>query len=118
MSPSIGRLIIGVTALVTTFVMGQRASTDLVQDQKAKVEACNKYADDQVTGKTTEVSPDAGIGAVVSVAGGAIADGGKGTGKSAALGGVVGASGGSVYDLNENKAHDGKYKAAYASCGF
>lgn len=138
---TIGLLAIGVTALVTTFVVGQRTSADPAQDQKAKVEAvqktqrktaehtqpplsvveaCNKYADDQVTGKTTEVLQDAGIGAVlgaaVGAASGAIADGGKGAGKGAAIGGVVGAAGGSLYGLNENKTHDGKYKTAYASC--
>lgn len=140
---TIGLLVIGVTALVTTFVVGQRTSTDPAQDQKSKVEAvqktqhktasaehaqppqavveaCNKYADDQVTGKTTEVLKDAGIGAVlgaaVGAAGGAIADGGSGAGKGAAIGGVVGVAGGSLYGLNENKTHDEKYKTAYASC--
>jgi hypothetical protein len=140
---TIGLLAIGVTALVTTLVVGQRTSTEPVKDQEAKaaavqktqskpapakpaqpslavVESCNKYADDQVTGKTTEVLRDAGIGAVigaaVGAAGGAIADGGKGAGKGAAIGGVVGVAGGSLYGLNENKTHNEKYKIAYSSC--
>jgi uncharacterized protein YcfJ len=90
------------------------------QPSQAVVEACNKYANDQVTSKTTELVKDGGIGAVLGAAvgavGGAIADGGKGAGKGAAIGGIVGATGGTLYGLNENKANDEKYQAAYASC--
>lgn len=90
------------------------------QPSPAIIEACNRYANEQVTGKTTEVLKDAGIGAVlgaaVGAATGAIADGGKGAGKGAAIGGIVGATGGTLFGLNENKANDEKYKAAYTSC--
>jgi len=69
------------------------------------IEACNKYADSEAGSKTMEVVKD-----------GAIAGGGKGAGKGAAIGGVVGAGGGTLYGLNENKKHDERYRAAYASC--
>jgi hypothetical protein len=86
------------------------------------VEACNKYAASEAGSKdkTMEVVKDGAIGAVVGAAvgaaGGAIAGGGKGAGKGAAIGGVVGAGGGTLYGLNENKKHDERYRAAYASC--
>src|SRR5947199_1028183 len=86
------------------------------------VDACNRYASAQVGEgeKTKQVVKDAAIaavvGAAVGAAGGAIAGGGKGAGKGAAIGGVVGAGGGSLYGLNENKKHDERYRAAYASC--
>jgi len=84
------------------------------------IEACNKYADSEAGSKTMEVVKDGAIGAVVGAAvgaaGGAIAGGGKGAGKGAAIGGVVGAGGGTLYGLNENKKHDERYRAAYASC--
>ena len=90
------------------------------QPSPAVIEACNRYANEQVTGKTTEVVKDAGIGAVigaaVGAAGGAIADGGKGAGKGAAIGGIVGATGGTLFGLSENRANDEKYKAVYTSC--
>ena len=150
---TIGLLVIGVTALVTTFVVGQKSNVETgqsakaapastaqhknnaaaprarsvaasaperVQPSQATVEACNQYANDQVISKSTELMKDAGIGAVigaaVGAAGGAIAGGGKGAGKGAAIGGIVGATGGTLFGLNENKANDEKYKAAYASC--
>ena len=86
------------------------------------IEACNKYAagESGTKDKTMEVVKDGAIGAVVGAAvgaaGGAIAGGGKGAGKGAAIGGVVGAGGGTLYGLNENKKHDERYRAAYASC--
>jgi hypothetical protein len=86
------------------------------------IEACNKYAATEAGSqdKTMEVVKDGAIGAVVGAAvgaaGGAIAGGGKGAGKGAAIGGVVGAGGGTLYGLNENKKHDERYRAAYASC--
>ena len=98
----------------------QAANTVSAQPSPAIIEACNRYANEQVTGKTTEVVKDAGIGAVlgaaVGAATGAIADGGKGAGKGAAIGGIVGATGGTLFGLNENRANDEKYKAAYTSC--
>jgi hypothetical protein len=86
------------------------------------IDACNKHAASEAGAKdkTMEVVKDGAIGAVVGAAvgaaGGAIAGGGKGAGKGAAIGGVVGAGGGSLYGLNENKKHDERYRAAYASC--
>ena len=84
------------------------------------VEACNRYASEEVNSKTEEVLKNAAlgaaIGAAVGAAGGAIAGGGKGAGKGAAIGGVTGAAGGSLYGLNEIKSHDAQYQAAYASC--
>jgi hypothetical protein len=89
---------------------------------RSAIEACNKYAASEAGSKdkTMEVVKDAAVGAVVGAAvgaaGGAIAGGGKGAGKGAAIGGVVGAGGGTLYGLNENKKHDERYRAAYASC--
>ncbi len=84
------------------------------------MDACNKYAGEQVRGKAEEVLTSAAlgaaIGAAVGAAGGAIAGGGKGAGKGAAIGGVTGAAGGTLYGLNETKSHDAQYQAAYASC--
>lgn len=84
------------------------------------VEACNRYASEEVNSKTEEVLKNAAlgaaIGAAVGAAGGAIAGGGKGAGKGAAIGGVTGAAGGSLYGLNESKSHDAQYQAAYATC--
>ena len=98
----------------------QATNAASAQPSPAIIEACNRYANEQVTGKTTEVLKDAGIGAVlgaaVGAASGAIADGGKGAGKGAAIGGIVGATGGTLYGLNENRANDERYKAAYTSC--
>lgn len=98
----------------------QAANTVSAQPSPAIIEACNRYANEQVTGKTTEVVKDAGIGAVlgaaVGAAGGAIADGGKGAGKGAAIGGIVGATGGTLFGLNENRTNDERYKAVYTSC--
>jgi len=84
------------------------------------VEACNRYASEEVNSKTEEVLKNAAlgaaIGAAVGAAGGAIAGGGKGAGKGAAIGGVTGAAVGRLYGLNETKSHDAQYQAAYASC--
>jgi len=84
------------------------------------MEACNRYASEQVNSKTEEVLTNAAlgaaIGAAVGAAGGAIAGGGSGAGKGAAIGGVTGAAGGSLYGLNESKSHDAQYQAAYSSC--
>src|SRR5919108_1483389 len=141
---AIGLVVVMVTALVTGLVVanwtgGDRAAQEYHVQQKMQqsrarathaptaptasaVEACNKYAASEVgsNDKTMEVVKDGAIGAVVGAAvgaaGGAIAGGGKGAGKGAALGGVVGAGGGTLYGLNENKKHDERYRAAYASC--
>jgi len=87
---------------------------------RAIVEACNKYANNQVTSRSSELVKDGGIGAVigatVGAVGGAIAGGGKGAGKGAAIGGLVGVTGGALYGMNENKANDEKYRVAYTSC--
>lgn len=84
------------------------------------MEACNRYANEQVNSKTEEVLKNAAlgaaIGAAVGAAGGAIAGGGKGAGKGAAIGGVTGVAGGTLYGLNETKSRDGQYQAAYSSC--
>jgi type IV secretory pathway VirB10-like protein len=84
------------------------------------VQACNKYASDQVNSKTEEVVKDAmigaAIGAAVGAAGGAIAGGGKGAGKGAGIGAVAGGAGGTLYGLNENQTNDARYQEAYSSC--
>ena len=142
---AIGMAVVMVTALVTGLVVanwtgGDRAAQEQKVQQKLQpatparvasaptvptakaVEACNKYAASEVGSKdkTMEVVKDGAIGAIagaaVGAAGGAIAGGGKGAGKGAAIGGVVGAGGGTLYGLNENKKHDERYRAAYASC--
>ncbi|HEV8586217.1 MAG TPA: hypothetical protein VGT02_14725 [Methylomirabilota bacterium] len=97
------------------------ASAPAAPSQNA-IDACNKYATSEAgtQNKTMEVVKDGAVGALVGAAvgaaGGAIAGGGKGAGKGAAIGGVVGAGGGTLYGLNENKKHDERYRAAYASC--
>ena len=84
------------------------------------IQACNKYASEQVNSKTEEVVKDAligaAIGAAVGAAGGAIADGGKGAGKGAGIGAVAGGAGGTLYGLNENRTQDARYQEAYSSC--
>lgn len=84
------------------------------------MEACNRYANEQVNSKTEEVLKNAAlgaaIGAAVGAAGGAIAGGGKGAGKGAAIGGVTGVAGGTLYGLNETRSRDAQYQAAYSSC--
>ena len=84
------------------------------------MDACNRYASEQVNSKTEEVLKNAAlgaaIGAAVGAAGGAIAGGGKGAGKGAAIGGITGVAGGTLYGLNETKSQDGQYQAAYSSC--
>lgn len=91
-----------------------------VYPPQSVMDACNRYASEQIRGKTEEVLTNAAlgaaIGAAVGAAGGAIAGGGKGAGKGAAIGGVTGAAGGTLYGLNETKSHDAQYQAAYASC--
>jgi hypothetical protein len=133
------------TALVTGLVVANRTGGDrAAPEQKAQqkvaqatpargasmpaapsqsaIAACNKYAASEAGSKdkTMEVVKDGAIGAIVGAtvgaAGGAIAGGGKGAGQGAAIGGIVGAGGGSLYGLNENKKHDERYRAAYASC--
>jgi len=83
------------------------------------VQACNKYASEQVNSKTQEVVTDAllgaAIGAVVGAAGGAIAGGGKGAGKGAGIGAIVGGAGGTLYGLNKNQTSDARYQEAYSS---
>lgn len=87
---------------------------------QAVVEACNRYANDQIPSRSTELVKDGGIGAVVGATvgavGGAIAGGGRGAGKGALIGGLVGVTGGALYGMNENRANDEKYRAAYMSC--
>jgi hypothetical protein len=84
------------------------------------MDACNRYANEQVSSRAGEVLKNAAlgaaIGAAVGAAGGAIAGGGKGAGKGAAIGGVTGVAGGTLYGLNETKSNDGQYQAAYSSC--
>jgi hypothetical protein len=140
---AIGVVLLVAAVGITTFVVGQK--NEGVVDQKserqapkatkatsksaaiehhrttqAEIKECNDYADSQVSGKTTEVLKDAGIGGVAGAgtgaAGGAIAGGGSGAGKGAAIGGIVGVVGGTLYGLNENRAHDERYQKAYASC--
>ena len=88
----------------------------------AAIDACNQWAAQHAgpPDKTMEVVKDGAVGALVGAAvgaaGGAVAGGGKGAGKGAAIGGVVGAGGGALYGLNENRKHDERYRAAYASC--
>jgi hypothetical protein len=139
---AIGMAVMMVTALVTGLVVAnwtgadRAAQTQRMQPQatparvasapaaptRTAIDACNKYAASEAgsTDKTMEVVKDGAIGAVVGAAvgaaGGAIAGGGQGAGKGAAIGGVVGAGGGTLYGLNENKKHDERYRAAYASC--
>jgi uncharacterized protein YcfJ len=142
---TIGLVIVGLTAGVTAYVMGgknaaedpspgqssaahltpaktQHKATPVqhAQPPESVVLVCNKQAEEQVASKTEELAKDAVIGAAITAgvgaAAGAIADGGKGAGKGAAIGGVVGAAGGSLYGLNENKSHDERFSAAYASC--
>ena len=140
---AIGLVLLVAAVGITTFVVGQK--NEGVVDQKserqapkatkatsksvaiehhrttqAEINQCNEYADAQVSGKTTEVLKDAGIGGVAGAgtgaAGGAIASGGSGAGKGAAIGGIVGVVGGTLYGLNENRGHDERYQKAYASC--
>lgn len=84
------------------------------------IQACNKYASEQVNSKTEEVVKGAligaAIGAAVGAAGGAIAGGGKGAGKGAGIGAVAGGAGGTLYGLNENRTNDGRYREAYSTC--
>ncbi len=129
---TIGLLVVGVTALITTFVVGQRSETEDAKKpqprssaverprpSQAVIAKCNEYAEARVD-KTEDVLKDAAIGALlgagVGAAGGAIADGGKGAGKGAAIGGVVGATGGVLYGLNKNRSDDPTYRAEYAHC--
>jgi len=138
---AIGMAVVMATALVTGLVVANWNGGATVAEQKTPppaaparvasaaaapsqgaIDACNKYAASETgsKNKTMEVVKDGAVGAVVGAAvgaaGGAIAGGGKGAGKGAAIGGIVGAGGGSLYGLNENKKHDERYRAAYASC--
>ena len=134
---TIGLLLVGATALVTTLVMGYRSDPErgkppmgstysgasmrkVSMPSQINVDACNAYAQERVSGKGMEVVKDAVVGGLVGAgvgaAGGAIADGGKGAGKGAGIGGLVGATAGTLYGLNENKKNDADYQAAYRSC--
>ncbi len=84
------------------------------------IQACNKYASDQVNSKTEEVVKDAGIGALLGAATGAaigaIAGGGSGAAKGAGIGAIAGGAGGTLYGINENQTSDARYEEAYSSC--
>ncbi len=84
------------------------------------IQACNKYASDQVSSKTEEVVKDAGIGALLGAATGAavgaIAGGGSGAAKGAGIGAIAGGAGGTLYGLNENQTNDARYQEDYSSC--
>lgn len=84
------------------------------------VQACNKYASEQINSKTMEVVKDAGIGALggaaLGAAIGAISGGGSGAAKGAGIGAIGGGVGGTLYGLNENKTQDARYQEAYSSC--
>ena len=84
------------------------------------IQACNKYASEQVNSKTEEVVKDAGIGALsgaaLGAAIGAISGGGSGAAKGAGIGAVAGGAGGTLYGLNENQTQDARYQEAYSSC--
>lgn len=84
------------------------------------IQACNKYASEQVNSKTVEVVKGAGIGALggaaLGAAVGAIAGGGKGAAKGAGIGAIGGGVGGTLYGLNENRSQDARYQEAYSSC--
>ena len=84
------------------------------------IQACNKYASEQVNSKTEEVVKDAGIGALggaaLGAAIGAISGGGSGAAKGAGIGAIGGGVGGTLYGLNENQTQDARYQEAYSSC--
>ena len=84
------------------------------------IQACNKYASDQVNSKTEEVVKDAGIGALLGAATGAavgaIEGGGSGAEKGAGIGAIAGGAGGTLYGVNENQTNDARYQEAYSSC--
>src|SRR5437870_8761894 len=86
---ALGLILMGITAAITTVVVGQRSEPETktttkteskvhkVSNQQADVDACNRYAATHRDDKTTELLKDAGIGALggagVGAAGGAIA---------------------------------------------
>lgn len=135
---TVGLVLVGATALVTTLVVGYRGDqagsrparsvtySGATQGQKVSmprqidVDSCNADADQRASGRGMEVVKDVAVGGLmgagVGAAGGAIADGGKGAGKGAAIGGLVGATAGTLYGLNDDKKHDAEYQAAYRSC--
>ena len=162
---TIGLLIVGVTVLITSIVIGRDTKVvppeEIVQVQEVEakvvekepaplpktvvktvvappapkpvynppqpthppqsiIQACNKYASEQVNSKTVEVVKNtllgAALGAAVGAAGGAIAGGGKGAGKGAGIGAIAGGAGGTLYGLNENQTQDARYQEAYSSC--
>jgi len=96
------------------------APTQPVYPPQSVIDACNKYASEQVNSKTEEVVKGAligaALGAAVGAAGGAIAGGGKGAGKGAGIGAIAGGTGGTLYGLNENRSQDARYQEAYSSC--
>lgn len=134
---TLGLLLVGATALVTTLVLGYRSDQENTRQTRIAtysgssvrkvstpsqidVDSCNAYAEQRSSGKSQELVKDIGVGGLVGAgvgaAGGAIADGGKGAGKGAAIGGLMGATAGTLYGLNENKKHDGDYQTVYRSC--
>jgi outer membrane protein OmpA-like peptidoglycan-associated protein len=98
----------------------QPQSVQPVYPPQSVVERCNRYASQEVTGKTEEVVKDAGIGALggaaLGAAIGAISGGGSGAAKGAGIGAIAGGAGGGLYGLNENQKNDARYQEAYASC--
>lgn len=134
---TVGLLLVGTTALVTTLVVGYRGDQAGVQPPRSvtysattgqkvsmprqiDVDSCNAYAGQRAGGRGMEVVKDVAVGGLVGAgmgaAGGAIADGGKGAGKGAAIGGLVGATAGTLYGLNDDRKHDADYQAAYRFC--
>lgn len=98
----------------------QPQSVQPVHPPQSVVERCNRYASQEVTGKTEEVVKGAGIGALggaaLGAAIGAISGGGSGAAKGAGIGAIAGGAGGGLYGLNENQKNDARYQEAYASC--
>lgn len=95
-------------------------SAQPVHPPQSVVDRCNRFASEQVTGKTEEVVKGAGIGALggaaLGAAIGAISGGGSGAAKGAGIGAIAGGAGGGLYGLNENQKNDERYQQAYASC--
>jgi len=100
---AIGLGLVVVTALLTGVVVANRSGYEGTQK-----------------GATAVVAPPLGLPsqAVIDTCNqpAAQADGGSGAGKSAVIGGVLGAGGGALFDVNENRKPDERYRVAYASC--
>src|SRR2546427_9613232 len=102
---AIGLVLVVAAVGITTFVVGQKNESVVGQKSEreapkatkatsksiaiehhrttqAEINQCNEYADSQISGKTTEVLKDAGIGGVAGgrarAAGGGVAQGGGG----------------------------------------